>query len=335
MLLGRVVVRAKKRLTAFALWRLRALVGVYQSVGHILFPAVVAIATSCFPGVLCAQFTDPRTYTPGPVGVNDLEFDYTYARQNASIDTSLVVGSENLELNKGDLSYTHNFGLLGHFAWVNATVPYASLSGYVAESNISGSSTGLGDSSFELAGLLRGGEALSAAELARHERTTSVGVSLTVSVPTGEYNPDKVLNLGTNRWSFKPEVGIAYPFGPEQKWEVDGYVNALFFTDNTAYRGIEVLRQEPLPGLEAHISYTFTPSFWASLDTRYAFRGQTSVDGVAQNNSQENLIVGTEAHWLPDSHNSVGLVLAKALVHTNAPNYTGVVVKYAYSWGKD
>ena len=106
MLLGRVVVRAKKRLTAFALWRLRALVGVYQSVGHILFPAVVAIATSCFPGVLCAQFTDPRTYTPGPVGVNDLEFDYTYARQNASIDTSLVVGSEILELNKGDLSYT-------------------------------------------------------------------------------------------------------------------------------------------------------------------------------------------------------------------------------------
>jgi hypothetical protein len=269
------------------------------------------------------------------VDVNNLEFDYTYARQNASIDTSLVVGSENLELNKGDLSYTHNFGLLGHFAWVNATVPYASLSGYVAESNISGSSTGLGDSSFELAGLLRGGEALSAAELARHERTTSVGVSLTVSVPTGEYNPDKVLNLGTNRWSFKPEVGIAYPFGPEQKWEVDGYISALFFTDNTAYRRIEVLRQEPLPGLEAHISYTFTPSFWASLDTRYAFRGQTSIDGLAQNNSQANFIIGSEAHWLPDSHNSIGLVFAKALVHTNAPNYTGVVVKYAYSWGKD
>ena len=300
-----------------------------------LFLAIAAIAISSFPRPLCGQFTDPRTYTPGPVDVNDLEFDYTHARQNASIDTSLVVGSENLELNKGDLSYTHNFGLLGHFAWANATVPYASLSGYISESNISGSSTGFGDSSFELAGLLRGGEALSAAELARHERTTSVGVSLTVSVPTGEYNPDKVLNLGTHRWSFKPEVGIAYPFGPEQKWEVDGYVNALFFTDNTAYRGIEVLRQEPLPGLEAHISYTFTPSFWASLDTRYAFRGQTSVDGVAQNNSQENLIVGTEAHWLPDSHNSVGLVLAKALVHTNAPNYTGVVVKYAYSWGKD
>ena len=206
-----------------------------------LFLAIAAIAISSFPRPLCGQFTDPRTYTPGPVDVNDLEFDYTHARQNASIDTSLVVGSENLELNKGDLSYTHNFGLLGHFAWANATVPYASLSGYIAESNISGSSTGFGDSSFELAGLLKGGEALSAAELATRERKTSVGMSLTVSVPTGEYNPAKVLNLGAHRWSFKPEIGVAYPFGPEQKWEVDGYINALFFTDNTAYRGLEVL----------------------------------------------------------------------------------------------
>jgi hypothetical protein len=148
------------------------------------FVAVAAIATSCFPGVVCAQFTDPRTYAPGPVGANDLEFDYTYARANASIDTSLVVGSATLELNKGDLSYTHNFGVLGHFAWVNATVPYASLSGSVPEDNVSGSSTGFGDSSLELAGLLMGGEALSAAELAARKRTMSVGVSLTVTVPT-------------------------------------------------------------------------------------------------------------------------------------------------------
>jgi len=74
-----------------------------------LFTAVAAIAASCFPGVVCAQFTDPRTYTPGPVGLNYLEFDYTYARANASIDTSLVVGAATLELNKGALSYTHNF----------------------------------------------------------------------------------------------------------------------------------------------------------------------------------------------------------------------------------
>jgi len=300
-----------------------------------IFTAVATIAALCFPGFSYGQFTDPRTYTPGTVGVNDFEFDYTYARQNGSIDTSLVVGSAILELNKGDLSYTHNFSLLGQFAWVNATVPYAFVSGSVAESNISGSTNGPGDSSLELAGILMGGKALSAPELTTHEQTTSVGVSLTVTVPTGEYNADRVLNLGTHRWSFKPEIGVCYPFGPEQKWEIDGYINALFFTDNTAYRGVELLRQEPLPGVEGHISYTVTPSFWASLDTRYAFRGETVVDGLAQNNSQQGFIVGTEVHWSPNSHNSLTLVFARALVHTNAPDYSGVVLKYVYSWGKD
>lgn len=300
-----------------------------------LFLALVAIAASCFAPRLWAQFTDPRTYTPGSVGVNDIEFDYTHARSNASIDTSLVVSNTTLELNKADLSYTHNFAVFGHFAWVNATVPFASLRGSITADNISGSSTGAGDSSLELAGLLTGGDVLSPAEPAARKQTTSVGVSLTVTVPTGQYNADKVLNLGANRWAFKPEIGVAYPFGPEQRWEVDGYINANFFTDNTAYRGVEVLRQEALPGVEGHISYTFNNSLWASVDTRYALRGETVVDGAAQNNSQQALIVGTEAHWVPNSRNSLGLVFAKAVVHRNSPNYTGVVVKYVYSWGQN
>jgi hypothetical protein len=300
--------------------------------------AVVVVAADCFPPAACAQFTDPRTYTAAPVGLNDLEFDYTHAHANASIDTSLVVGSTNLELNKGTLSYTHNFGVFGHFAWITPSVPFASLRGSAASSDISadisGSSTGTGDSSIEFAGLLMGGPALSAQQFATHKPTPSLGVSLTVTIPTGEYNADKLLNLGSHRWSFKPEIGLSYPFGPEQKWVFDACMNAYFFTDNTAYRGVEVLHQEPLPGLEAHISYDITASFWASLDTRYAFRGETVVDGVEQQNAQQSLIVGSEAHWSPNSHNSLNLVFAKAVVHSNAPAYTGIVVKYVYRWGK-
>jgi len=298
------------------------------------FLAVVVVTAYCFPSAACAEFTDPRTYTAAPVGLNNLEFDFTHAHSNSSIDTSLVVGSTNLELNKGALSYTRNFGVFGHFAWINASVPFASLNGSVASSNFSGSSSGTGDSSIEFAGLLRGGPALSAKQFATHKPTPSLGVSLTVTIPTGEYDADKLLNLGSHRWSFKPEIGVSYPFGAEQKWVVDAYINAYFFTDNTAYRGVEILHQEPLPGLEAHISYNLTPSFWASLDTRYAFRGETVVDGVEQQNAQQSLIVGGEGHWSPNSHHSLNLVFAKAVVHSNAPAYTGVVVKYVYTWGK-
>ena len=282
-----------------------------------------------------AQFTDARNYAEGPVGLNSLEFTYAYVRGNASLDTALVVSSENLDLNKGTFSYTHNFSMLGRLAWVSANVPLASLAGTVAGTNASGSTSGLGDSSFELAMLLKGGPALSAAELASYERPMILGMSLTVTAPTGEYDGNKLLNLGSHRWSFKPELGISYPFGPERKWEVDGYINAYFFTDNTSYRGVEILHQEPLPGLEAHLSYSVTPGFWMSLDSRYAFRGETVVNGLEQNNTQENLTVGAEASWAPNAHNSLDVVFAKALVHRNAPSYTGVSLSYTYSWGND
>ena len=78
-----------------------------------VFPAVAAIAALCFPRALYAQFADARTYTEGPVGLNSLEFTYAYVRANASIDTSLVVGSATLDLNKVTLSYalTRTVGL--------------------------------------------------------------------------------------------------------------------------------------------------------------------------------------------------------------------------------
>ena len=160
-----------------------------------------------------------------------------------------------------------------------------------------------------------------------------MGVSLTVSAPTGEYDPEKPFNLGADRWSFKPEIALSYPFGLEHRWEVDAYINAYFFTDNTEYRGVEILRQDPLPGLEGHLSYSFTPNVWASLDLRYSFRGETVVDGLNQNDAQENLTAGAEASWSLDSHNSLDLVFAKALVYKNAPAYTGIALKYVYSWG--
>jgi hypothetical protein len=297
-----------------------------------LFLAVAALTVLSYPRALYAQFTDARTYVQGPVGLSNVELDYQHARANASIDTSLVVGSANLNLNKAILSYTHNFSMLGRLAWATANFPFGSLGGSIDESGTSGSASGMGDSSVELAVLLKGGQALSAAELATYERTTIVGMSLTVSAPTGEYNANKVLNLGSDRWSFKPELGLSYPFGPEQEWEVDGYINAYFFTDNTAYQGVKILHQEPLPGIEAHVSYSVTPSFWTSLDSRYAFRGETVVDGAKQNNPQQNLIVGTEANWSPNAHSSLSVVFAKAVIHTNAPAYTGVSVAYVYSW---
>ncbi|HEX8878996.1 MAG TPA: transporter [Candidatus Acidoferrum sp.] len=296
--------------------------------------AWIVLAAVLIPGEACAQFTAPRAYDNTPVGTNQLELAYAYVHDNASIDTSLVIAGANFNLSQGTIDYTRYFGLLHRLMWAEATLPVAGLSGSIAGTNIQGSTIGAGDTSYQLAMLLKGGPALTVAQFQSYKPTTSFGASLTITPPTGLYHSDKILNLGSHRSSFKPEIALTHPFGPEQKWEFDAYANIFFYTDNTSYHGSEILRQQPLPGLEGHISYSFNDSVWASLDTRYSFRGTTFLNGVSQNNAQQNFILGSQMNISLNPRNSLVFEFVKALVHDNGPALIGFTVKYNFTWGK-
>ena len=170
-----------------------------------------------------AQFTEAHSYDNAPVGVNEVELAYAYAHSNASIDTSLVVAGAKFNLNQGTITYTRYFGFLHRVNWLEASVPIAGLGGSVSGTNIHSSATGAGDSSYAVTALLKGGPALSVAQFEEYRPTTTVGVSFTVTAPTGSYNANKLLNLGTDRWSFKPEVGLSRTRG---LWTLEADVGA-------------------------------------------------------------------------------------------------------------
>jgi hypothetical protein len=296
-------------------------------------PLLLAVLAVAFPFPrACAQFTDPRTYNNTPIGINQLELAYAHVHSNASIDTSLPITGAKVDLNQGIVDYTRYFGVLHRLLWLEAAVPVAGLSGSVVGTGIHASITGAGDSSYTAGMLLRGGPALRAEEFEKYRPTSTLGISLTMTAPTGSYNANRILNLGSDRWSFKPEVALSHPFGPEQKWEVEAYGNVYFYTDNTSYHGKEVLRQEALPGLEGHLSYAFNDRLWASLDTRYSFRGSTLLNGVDQNNPQRNFILGSEMNISINARNSLVLEFGKAVVHRNGPSIVGFSLKYDYAW---
>lgn len=293
-----------------------------------------AVTVSALGLPACAQFTDPRNYQNSPVGVNQLALGYDYVHANASIDPSITVAGARLNLNEGTISFTRYLSFLHRMAWVSPGVPIAGLSGSITGTLVNGSTAGMGDSSYEAAVLLKGGPALSVAEFANYQPRTTVGVSLGVTAPTGSYRSDRILNLGANRWSFKPEIGVSYPFGVQQKWALDAYANSYFYTGNSSYRGAQTLHQQALPGMEGHISYSFFDNLVASLDARYSFRGETSINGKSQDNPQRNFLLGGEAILSLNERNSFTLVLVKALVHQNGPSIAGISVKYDYNWGK-
>ena len=295
---------------------------------------ILCFALAVLPTHACAQFTDPRNYQNSPVGINQLELAYAYVRSDTSIDTSFIVSGAKFNLNQGLIDYTRYFSFLHRTAWAEANIPIANLNGSITNTDIAGSTTGAGDSGYTGAILLKGGPALSAEQFANAETTTSIGLSVSMTAPTGQYDPSKLLNLGSDRWSFKPELAVSKPFGSDQRWVFDAYANTYLYTNNDRYRGVDVLRQRALLGLEGHISYTFNNTIWASFDTRYSFLGATNVSGVNQDNSQRNFIVGSELVVSPNLRNSFTFEFAKAAIHKNGPSLTGFAVKYDYTWGK-
>jgi hypothetical protein len=294
----------------------------------------VAVAVLHVPDCTWAQFTDAHSNDNTPIGTNLVELAYSYARANSSIDTSLIITGAKLNLNQGMISYARYFGVFQRLMWVEAGIPIAGLNGSVSGTKIQGSVNGAGDSSYQAAMLLKGGPTLTVEQFENYKPGTVLGMSLTITAPSGQYNANKILNLGSDRWSFKPEFALSQPFGPEQNWQLDAYANAYFYTDNTSYHGRQILRQQPLPGFEGHLSYSFSDSLWVSVDTRYSFRGSTFLNGVDQNNPQQNFILGSEMNVSINARNSLLFEFAKAVVHQNGPALTGFAVKYDYTWGK-
>jgi hypothetical protein len=131
---------------------------------------------------------------------------------------------------------------------------------------------------------------MSAREFARAKPGTVVGTSFTVAAPSGQYDPAKLINLGTNRWALKPEIGVSHPIG---RWDVDAYLGAWFFTDNDRYfPGTSHRTQGPVVTTQFHFSRSLTRRSWVAFDATFYAGGRTTVDGGAPSERQSNSRIG-------------------------------------------
>jgi hypothetical protein len=127
-------------------------------------------------------------------------------------------------------------------------------------------------------------------------------MSLKVIAPTGQYDPTKLINLGSNRWSIKPELGVSQRWG---HWMLDGYASVWIFTKNPDFfsrnefsPGSSSQTQDPIAALETHLSYDVQPGLWVSLDANFWRGGRTSLDGVENPETlQQSSRVGVTASF--------------------------------------
>ena len=148
--------------------------------------------------------------------------------------------------------------------------------------------SGVADTRVRLSVNLRGNDAMHLGEFVKAPRKAIVGTSVTVLVPTGEYDRTKLINLGNHRWGFKPEVGLAVPIG---RWDIDAYAGVWLFTANDDFfPGGQERTQDPVLGVQGHVSYTFKPRLWLAVDSTWYSGGKSRVEGgepsAAVNNSR-------------------------------------------------
>src|SRR5262249_5476300 len=192
-----------------------------------------------------AQELEPRAYSPNPTGANFVLLAYGHSTGDVEFDPGAPITNVSARLNQAALFYGRTFGFLGRSATAAVQLPYAwgNVEGDVSEERRSIYRSGLADLRLRLSTNLLGGPALSPREFAQRRPGTTLGASLVVIAPTGQYDPSKLVNIGANRWSFKPELGFSYPAG---RWFIELYGGAWLFTENGDFFGGSVRHQEPL-----------------------------------------------------------------------------------------
>jgi len=258
------------------------------------FPFLVCVViTTCTIGTAVAQDLEPRAYAAAPIGVNFVVVAAGRSSGGVLVDPSLPVEDVHATVGSLAVGAGRTINLFGRTGLILGAVPYAraQASGNVAETARQISRSGLTDPRVKLSVNLLGGRALTPREFARAARPrTIVGVSLTVAPPLGKYDRTKLINIGANRWTFKPEVGVSRANG---RWTVEGYGGVLLFTSNDEfYPGAALRTQDPVVALQGHVSYTIRTGLWAAFDGTWYTGGTTSVDGVTKADLQRNSRLG-------------------------------------------
>lgn len=279
-----------------------------------------------------AQDIEPRAYSNAPVGVNFLVAGVAYSHGGLSLDPSLPVTDARLESSAAVLAYARVLDLWGVSGKFDAIVPYVTLSGTAdyAGQPVQRSIHGLANPAFRISANLMGAPALTLQEFAAYRQDLIVGVSLQVGVPFSQYDPTRLLNIGTNRWSIRPEVGVSKALG---SWTIEGQAAVTFYGDNTDFFGGSTRTQDPLYALQAHLVHSFRSGVWAAFDVTYFAGGRSTIDGVAKNDLQQNWRVGATLAIPVDRRNSIKLAASSGVSARTGNNFDLLAVAWQYRWG--
>ena len=265
-----------------------------------------------------------------PTGLNFAGAAYGYVSGDINFDPVLLIEDAKFTMHNAGLFYMRSFAFLGKSARVDVLLPYKTgrWEGIVDGVNTHVRRKGPGDARVRFSTLLYGGPALSPKEFAGAEKSnTVVGAALAVSIPTGEYRREKLINLGTNRWVIRPQIGVTHTRG---SWTGELTASAFISSDNDHFWKDTQLEVEPLYAIQAHLIYTFKPGLWASISSGYGWGAKAVVNNVKKDNSTGNWLNALSFGFPITATQGIKLVWLRARTQTDTGNdYDSLILGYS------
>jgi hypothetical protein len=292
---------------------------------------VVTVLMTAGAGV-SAQDLEPRAYANTPVGLNFLLAGYAYSSGGVATDPSLPLQNADLDIHSTLLAYARALDVWGKSGKFDVVLPYSWLSGsaefagQAQEREVSG----FGDPRLRFSVNFYGAPALTLKEFAGYKQGLIMGASLQVSVPLGQYDTDRLVNIGTNRWFFKPELGLSKAWGP---LTLELAAGVTLYTDNRDFLDGKTRVQAPIYAVQGHVIYSLPHGIWVGVDGTYYTGGRTTVDGVEGDDVQKNSRLGVTIALPVGRHHSVKLYASTGASTRTGGDFDTLGIIWQYRWG--
>ena len=292
---------------------------------------IVCLLLFC-AGNTAAQSLEPRAYADTPVGLNFLVAGYAYSEGDVLPDPALPLEEANISIDALVAAYVRTLALGNRAAKFEVIAPWATASGtatYAGEP-ASREVSGFGDPRLRLSVNLFGDSARTLPQFIKKGQRPVVGASLAVTLPAGQYDNDKVVNIGTNRWSVKGELGVSKPFG---KITTELAAAVTVFGDNDEFLVTNVREQAPLYSLQMHLIYEFRPALWCAVSGTWYHGGRTTVSGVRGNDLQDNFRAGAALAVPLNKKNSLKFYADTGVSTRIGGDFNTVGIAWQHRWG--
>jgi hypothetical protein len=279
-----------------------------------------------------AQTLDPRSYSNLPVGLNFAIAAYGYTSGNVEFDPAVPLTDAHLTTSTAVAAFAHSFGAWSKSGKFDIVVPIVSMAGN-AEFNGARATrdiTGPADPQFRIGMNFYGAPAFNAQQFRSYRQDLILGASLAVTAPLGQYDDQRLVNIGTHRWSFKPEVGASKALGP---WTLDLYGSVAFYTRNDDFFQGGYIQVDPLYTVQAHLIRNFPRGVWVAANTNYYWGARATVNGRPTDSLQASSRFGLTLSMPFNKKSSIKVYAARGIWARTHSNFTSAGIAWQYRWG--